>query len=116
MFRFSLKVPLAVGTVGGLTQLHPLAKKSLEILDNPGSSVLMEIIAASGLANNFSAIRSLITKGIQHGHMKMHLSNILQLLNASEPEKDEIKRYFADKTVSHSAVEKQLDLIRHPKS
>lgn len=116
MFRFSLKVPLAIGTVGGLTQLHPLAKKSLEILDNPGSSLLMEIIAASGLANNFSAIRSLITKGIQHGHMKMHLSNILQQLSASEPEKDEIKRHFAEKTVSHSAVKKQLDLIRHPKT
>jgi hydroxymethylglutaryl-CoA reductase len=105
-----------VGTVGGLTRLHPLAKKSLEILDNPGSSLLMEIIAAAGLANNFSAVRSLITKGIQHGHMKMHLSNILQQLNATVLEKDEIKSYFGDKTVSHSAVEKQLSLIRDPKT
>ena len=105
-------IPFAVGTVGGLTNLHPLARKSLEILGNPGASLLMEIIAAAGLANNFSAVRSLITKGIQHGHMKMHLSNILQQLHATEPERDEIKRYFGDKTVTHSAVKEYLDLIR----
>ncbi|MBN2697508.1 MAG: hydroxymethylglutaryl-CoA reductase [Bacteroidales bacterium] len=113
MFRFTLKVPFAVGTVGGLTELHPLAKISLGILGNPGASLLMEIIAAAGLANNFSAVRSLITKGIQQGHMKMHLSNILQRLGATEPEKDEVKRYFGDKTVSHSAVENYLNILRN---
>jgi hydroxymethylglutaryl-CoA reductase len=113
IFHFSLKVPFAVGTVGGLTGLHPLAKTSLEILGNPSASLLMEIIAAAGLANNFSAVRSLITKGIQHGHMKMHLSNILQQLNATEPERDEVKRYFGDKTVSYSAVENYLKIIRN---
>ena len=80
MFRYELTIPLAIGTVGGLTSLHPLAKFSLELLNKPGAEQLMMIAAAVGLANNFSALKSLTTKGIQVGHMKMHLSNILNSL------------------------------------
>jgi len=86
VFRFWLDIPLAVGTVGGLTTLHPMAKRSLELLDNPNANELMMIIACTGLAQNFGAIRSLVTIGIQQGHMKMHLVNILQQLEATEKE------------------------------
>lgn len=106
---FSLEVPLAVGVVGGLTSSHPLARRSLEIMGNPDAAKLMQIIAAAGLANNFSAVRSLITKGIQQGHMKMHLTNILRQLGATEEQKEKAIRYFANRTVSFSDVRSFLE-------
>ena len=113
IFRFWMDIPLAIGTVGGLTALHPLAKLSLEILDKPSAEELMQIIAAAGLAQNFAALRALTTKGIQHGHMKMHLMNILNQNHATEEEKQKVSRYFASKTVSHSAVLNYLASIRN---
>lgn len=111
IFRFTLDVPLALGTVGGLTSLHPLAKKSLELLGNPSAKELMMIAATMGLANNYAAVKSLTTKGIQQGHMKMHLANILNQLGATEEEKMKAAEYFKDKVVSYSEVEKFLNTI-----
>jgi len=71
-FRYVLTVPMAVGTVGGLTSAHPLARLSLRILGEPSATGLMQIAAAAGMANNFSAIKALTTKGIQEGHMRLH--------------------------------------------
>ncbi len=107
-FCYSLEVPMSIGTVGGLTGLHPLARFSLELLGKPSAAKLMEIAAVAGLANNFGAIRSLITKGIQSGHMKMHLQNILNFMGASDEEKARAKVWFKDKTVSYKAVEDYL--------
>jgi hydroxymethylglutaryl-CoA reductase len=104
VFRFQLDIPLALGAVGGLTKLHPLAARSLEILGNPSATELMMITAAVGLAQNFAAVRSLVTTGIQKGHMRMHLLNILNHLEASETETQAACDYFADKIVSFSAV------------
>jgi hydroxymethylglutaryl-CoA reductase len=87
-FNLSIEVPLALGTVGGLTKLHPLANLALEMLDNPSAEDLMQITAVAGLAQNFAAIKSLITTGIQHGHMKMHLINMLNQHKASDIEKE----------------------------
>jgi len=112
IFHFELEVPMALGTVGGLTSLHPLAKKTLELLDNPTAPELMMVAATMGLANNFSAVRSLTTKGIQAGHMKMHLNNILNQLNASDEDKKKAREYFKDKTVSYAAVEQFLDSLK----
>ena len=66
-FKFYLEMPMALGTVGGLTSLHPLAKHSIEMLGNPSAKELMMITATMGLANNFSAIKSLVTKGNSDG-------------------------------------------------
>ena len=104
IFRFELELPLALGTVGGLTALHPLAKRSLEILGNPSARELMMIVAAVGLAQNFAAVRSLVTTGIQSGHMKMHLTNILNHLGATDAQAAAAQQYFVDQTVSFSAV------------
>ena len=112
IFHFELEVPMALGTVGGLTSLHPLAKKTLELLGNPSAPELMMVAATMGLANNFSAVRSLTTKGIQAGHMKMHLNNILNQLKASEEDKKKAREYFKDKTVSYAAVEQFLDSLK----
>jgi hydroxymethylglutaryl-CoA reductase len=72
IFRYSLEVPMAVGTIGGLTRSHPLAAASLEILGNPCAGELMQIAASAGLANNFAALKALVTTGIQAGHMPLH--------------------------------------------
>jgi len=112
VFKFWLDVPLALGTVGGLTSLHPVAKRSLELLGNPSAQNLMGIIGVTGLAQNFAAVRSLVTTGIQKGHMKMHLINILNQLEASEKEIKGAVVYFKDKVVSFAAVREFIDLFR----
>lgn len=104
-FRYTLRIPMALGTVGGLTTMHPLAKLSLEILGNPSANELMEITAAAGLANTFSAVRALTTSGIQKGHMRFHLNNILNTLGATEQQKLQATKFFKDKKVSHKAVQ-----------
>ncbi len=103
-FVFQLKLPLSLGTVGGLTQLHPMVKWSLELLGNPNAKNLMEIIAVAGLAQNFAALRSLITSGIQKGHMKMHLLNILNQQNATVDQKKKAMQFFNGRSVTYSAV------------
>jgi hydroxymethylglutaryl-CoA reductase len=110
IFTFWLDVPLALGTVGGLTTLHPLVKLSLEMLGNPTAQQLMQIIAVAGLAQNFGALRSLTTTGIQQGHMKMHLMNILNQLEATDTEKQQAIKHFEKNTVSHSAA---ADFVNH---
>lgn len=115
IFTFSLTIPLAIGTIGGLTHLHPLAKKSLAILGEPDARLLMQIIAAVGLAQNFAAIKSLITSGIQDGHMRMHLMNILAHLEADENEKKMALTHFTNIPVSFSSVREFIDSIRSNK-
>ncbi|MFA5656693.1 MAG: hypothetical protein WDA37_08090 [Dysgonamonadaceae bacterium] len=107
-FKLSLTLPLALGTVGGLTRLHPLAALSMEILQNPSAEELMSIVASAGLANNFAAVASLVTTGIQKGHMKLHLSNILTGFNATPEERERTEAYFSDKTVSIQKVREFL--------
>ena len=68
----------------------------------------MQIFAVSGLAQNFAALRSLVTTGIQKGHMKMHLLNILNQMGATQDEKHEMVEYFKTNVVSFNAVEKAL--------
>jgi len=116
IFSFWLEIPVSVGTVGGITKLHPMVKFAHEILGNPNADELMEIIAVAGLAQNFSAIRSLVTTGIQKGHMKMHLLNILNQLEATSEEKKEIVAYFKDKIVSHSAAVEIFEKVRGQKA
>jgi len=108
-FKYTLTVPLSVGTVGGATSTHPLAKLALQIMGNPSANELMQIVAAVGLASNFAAIRSLITDGIQKGHMKLHLNNILYHFNVNSYEKKRVEEYFKDHQVSYKAVSDYLD-------
>ncbi|HLN52196.1 MAG TPA: hydroxymethylglutaryl-CoA reductase, degradative [Lentimicrobium sp.] len=111
-FRYSLTLPLAIGTVGGLTSLHPMAKLSLAILGNPTARELMQIASVIGLANNFGALKSLTTKGIQIGHMKMHLLNILNFFNADEIEKKAAVDFFKKRKISYSAVQEFIESFR----
>ncbi len=112
IFIFSIEVPLAIGTVGGLTGIHPLVKFGLLLLQNPSAKKLMEIIAVAGLAQNFAALRSLVTTGIQKGHMKMHLANILNTLEATPSESEQALTYFEQKAISNNAVTDFLNQLR----
>ncbi|MBL29708.1 MAG: hydroxymethylglutaryl-CoA reductase, degradative [Flavobacteriaceae bacterium] len=109
MFTIELTIPLSIGTVGGLTKLHPLVRWSMDLLGNPNAKELMSIICVSGLAQNFAAVRSLITSGIQKGHMKLHLLNILNQLKASKKQKKDALLFFIDKEVNYTNVEKFLN-------
>lgn len=115
-FQFSLEMPLAVGTLGGLTRLHPLASLALKILGKPTAKELMMIAAAAGLANNFAAVRSLVTTGIQSGHMRMHLPNIMRQLHATPEEIQQGIDFFAGKKISHQAVESFINSLRKGQS
>ena len=112
IFRFWIEVPLALGTVGGLTSLHPLVKLALEILGEPSAKELMQIVAVAGLAQNFAAVQSLVTTGIQEGHMKMHLLNILNQLGATETEKKTLTNHFKKHSANHNAVVEAFEKLR----
>ncbi|MFL9843082.1 hydroxymethylglutaryl-CoA reductase, degradative [Flavobacterium rhizosphaerae] len=112
IFTFWLDVPLALGTVGGLTTLHPLVKFCLQLLGSPSAEELMQVVAVAGLAQNFAALRSLTTTGIQKGHMKMHLMNILNQLSATDNEKQLAFKHFEKVTVSHAAAVEFITRLR----
>ncbi len=77
-----LEMPMAVGTVGGATRSHPMARLALKILGNPDARTLAEIMVAVGLAQNFAAIRALATEGIQRGHMRLHARQVAMAAGA----------------------------------
>lgn len=111
-FIFEGEFPLALGTVGGLTSLHPLSKLALQILGQPDARDLMRITAVCGLAQNFAALHSLVTSGIQAGHMKMHLTNMLEQIGANEAEKEQLRAAFTERTPSFSALRDALSKLR----
>jgi hydroxymethylglutaryl-CoA reductase len=113
IFTFWMEIPLALGTVGGLTSLHPLVKIALNILDKPSSHELMQIVAVTGLAQNFAALRSLTTTGIQEGHMKMHINNILNQHQATKEERIAIAKHFENNTISHASVVEFIEKLRN---
>lgn len=112
VFELSLDLPLPIGTIGGITSLHPLSKLTIELLGKPDAPTLMQLVASLGLAQHFAALRALVTTGIQQGHMKMHLMNILNQQGATDEEKKAMVAFFADKTVSTSAVTDALSKLR----
>lgn len=112
IFTFWMEIPMALGTVGGLTSLHPMVKMALEILGKPSAHQLMQLVAATGLAQNFAALRSLTTTGIQEGHMKMHLKNILNQYQATSEERKAVIKHFENNTVSHALVVELIENLR----
>ena len=112
VFKFWIEIPLALGTVGGLTNLHPLSKLSLNLLQNPSAKELMMIVAVAGLAQNFAALKALTTTGIQKGHMKMHLNNILNQLEATKDEKMMLVNSLNNQHITYNSVNKALQQLR----
>src|SRR5699024_8919838 len=71
-----LELPMAIGTVGGATRVHPMAKLSLKLLDVESAAELSQVIVAVGLAQNLGALKALVTDGIQKGHMALHSRSV----------------------------------------
>ena len=71
-----LELPIAVGIVGGVTNVHPMVMLALKLLGVESSANLAKVFSAVGLAQNLSAILALVTVGIQKGHMRLHARNV----------------------------------------
>ncbi len=98
--------PIIVGTVGGVTTLHPTAKLALKILGIKSASELSQVIAAVGLVQNLGALRALTTVGIIEGHMKLHIKNLSLGAGATEKEMP----YLVKKLEDILALTKRISL------
>ncbi len=109
----SIELPLAVGTVGGVVRVHPIAKLALKILGVQKARELAQIMAAVGLAQNFAALRALATEGIQAGHMKLHARNIALAAGATPEEVDKVvEKMIREKRISLERAKEILEEIR----
>ncbi|MBR1222741.1 hydroxymethylglutaryl-CoA reductase, degradative [Bradyrhizobium sp. U87765 SZCCT0131] len=109
----SIELPMAVGLIGGATRLHPTAQACLKILGVRTAERLARIIAAVGLAQNFSALKALATVGIQKGHMDLHAQNIAMMAGAVGEEIDKVARALVAKgTVRVDVAEQVLQELR----
>lgn len=110
----SIELPMAVGLVGGATKLHPTAKLALKVLGVQSAEELARIIAAVGLAQNFSAMKALATTGIQKGHMALHAQNIAMMAGAVGEEIERVARVLVTKgTVRIDVAEAELQALRN---
>ncbi|MGH9999106.1 MAG: hydroxymethylglutaryl-CoA reductase, degradative [Nitrosopumilaceae archaeon] len=102
-----IELPMSVGTVGGIVNVHPMIKICTKIVGVKSAKELACVIAATGLAQNFSAIRALTSEGIQKGHMRLHARNIAAAAGIKSDKIDEItKRMIKEGNVSvHRANE-----------
>ena len=111
-----IKLPLAVGIIGGVTKVHPIARISLKILNVETAKELAEIMASVGLAQNFAALRALATKGIQAGHMKLHAQNIAVMAGAVGEEIDVVaKKMVEEGKIRMGRAKEILEEIRKNK-
>ncbi len=110
----SIELPMAVGLVGGATKLHPTAKLALKVLGVQSAEELARIIAAVGLAQNFSAMKALATTGIQKGHMALHAQNIAMMAGAVGEEIERVARVLVQRgTVRIDLAEAELQALRN---
>ncbi|MDH3361955.1 MAG: hydroxymethylglutaryl-CoA reductase, degradative [Nitrosopumilus sp.] len=104
-----LEIPLSVGIVGGIVNVHPVAKICTKILGVTSAQELACVIIATGLAQNYSAIRALSTEGIQKGHMRLHARNLAAAAGATPDQIDEIvQKMIEEKTISLDKAKKIL--------
>ena len=108
-----IEIPMAVGTVGGATRVHPCAQIALKLLDVQSARELAEVAAAVGLAQNFAAIRALATDGIQSGHMRLHARQIALAAGAAEADAREIARQLIDE--SNIRLERAQEIVQERK-
>jgi hydroxymethylglutaryl-CoA reductase len=86
----TIEVPMAVGLVGGATKVHPIARLAVKILRVTSGVELAEVIAATGLAQNLTALKALATEGIQRGHMSLHARNLAVMAGATDDQVDRV--------------------------
>jgi len=110
----SIELPMAVGLVGGAIRIHPGAKANVALLGVESANDLAKVMAAAGLAQNLGALRALATVGIQAGHMKLHLQNMIVAAGAEDGEIEEVSALVksSGERITMAAVEKALKSIR----
>ena len=107
-----LEIPLSVGIVGGIANVHPVAKVCTKILGVLSAQELACVMTATGLAQNYSAIRALATEGIQKGHMRLHARNLAAAAGATPEQIDEIvQKMIEEKKISLDRAKELLEQI-----
>ena len=107
-----LELPLSVGIVGGIANVHPIAKICTKILGVTSAQELAGVMIATGLAQNYSAIRALATEGIQKGHMRLHARNLAAAAGAKPEQIDQIvQKMIEDKKISLDKAKELLEQI-----
>jgi hydroxymethylglutaryl-CoA reductase len=111
----SIECPMAVGLVGGAVRIHPGAQTNVALLGINSADDLAKVMAAAGMAQNLGALRALATVGIQAGHMKLHLKNMISSAGANSDEIDLVAKLVKDsgERITMAAVEKALNSIRN---
>ena len=108
----TLEIPLSVGIVGGIANVHPVAKVCTKILGTSSAQELACVMTATGLAQNYSAIRALATEGIQKGHMRLHARNLAAAVGATPNQIDEIvQKMIEEKKISLDRAKELLEQI-----
>lgn len=108
----TLEIPLSVGIVGGIANVHPLAKICTKILGVSSAQELACVMTATGLAQNYSAIRALATEGIQKGHMRLHARNLAAAAGAAPEQIDElVQKMIEEKKISLDRAKELLAQI-----
>jgi len=108
----TLEIPLSVGIVGGIANVHPVAKVCTKILGVSSAQELACVMTATGLAQNYSAIRALATEGIQKGHMRLHARNLAAAAGAIPEQIDEIvQKMIEEKKISLDRAKELLEQI-----
>jgi len=107
-----LEIPLSVGIVGGIVNVHPVAKVCAKILNVESAQELACVMTATGLAQNYSAIRALSTEGIQKGHMRLHARNLAAAAGATSAQIDQIvEKMIQVKSISLDKAKELLQQI-----
>ena len=107
-----IELPLSVGIVGGIINVHPIAKLCLKILGVKSASELACVMAAVGLAQNLSALRALVSEGIQKGHMKLHARNLAAAVGAGGDQVEKIvQKMVQENNISLNRAKELLDQI-----
>jgi len=108
-----MTLPMPVATKGGSIGLNPRVALSHELLGNPSAKELAQLIVSIGLAQNFAALKALVSTGIQQGHMKLQAKSLALLAGASESEVAPlVERLIAEKTFNLETAQRYLENLR----
>ena len=108
-----MTLPMPVATKGGSIGLNPRVALSHELLRNPSAKELAQLIVSIGLAQNFAALKALVSTGIQQGHMKLQAKSLALLAGARESEVAPlVERLIADKTFNLETAQRYLENLR----
>lgn len=104
----SIQLPMPVGTVGGSISIHPTARLAHNLLGNPSAKELASVVASIGLAQNFAALRALVTDGIQKGHMKLQAKSLAIAVGATPQEVEQLLPKLVQITPLNQETARQL--------